>query len=57
MLPPNLKEGGRIMSKKFKFKAGHVGVVSDKVAEILEKKGEGKILGDKEPEPKKSEGK
>jgi len=33
------------MSKEFKYKNGFVGTVSDAVAAILEKKGEGKVVG------------
>jgi hypothetical protein len=45
------------MSKVFQYKNGFKGLVSDKVAEILTKKGEGKILEGapspyKEPEAK-----
>lgn len=40
------------MSKRFEYKNGYIGVVSDDVAQILEKKGEGKIL-DGKPEPPK----
>jgi len=39
------------MSKKFKFKSGYTGAVSDKVAEILSKKGEGYIVKDKQSGP------
>lgn len=34
------------MSKQFRYKNGYVGTVSDAVAVILEKKGEGKAIGD-----------
>jgi len=37
------------MSKEFKYKNGFVGTVSDAVAAILEKKGEGKVVGTAEP--------
>jgi hypothetical protein len=40
------------MSKKFLYKNGFEGVVSDAVAVILEKKGEGKIVPGT-PEPAK----
>lgn len=40
------------MSKKFQYKNGHIGVVSDAVAEILAKRGDGKIVEGK-PEPAK----
>ena len=44
------------MSVKFKYKNGFEGVVSDEVAKVLEKKGEGKIIGEAEkPAPKKEE--
>jgi hypothetical protein len=43
------------MSKKFQYQNGFIGVVSDAVAPILEKKGEGKVVpGIPEP-PKKFE--
>ena len=32
------------MSKNFKYKNGHIGVVSDAVAEILETQGEGEAV-------------
>lgn len=42
------------MSKRVKYvDTGYEGVVSDKVAEILEKKLVAEIIGDKKPEPKK----
>lgn len=34
------------MSKRFKYSNGYEGVVSDEVAAILEKKGQGKIIGE-----------
>jgi hypothetical protein len=37
------------MSKKFQYKGGYTGIVSDSVATILEKKGEGKIVKDTPP--------
>jgi len=43
------------MAKKVKFLDGYEGVVSDKVAAILEKKAAAEILGDaNKPEPKKA---
>lgn len=46
------------MAKKFRYKNGFVSVVSDKVAEILDKKGEGKALGEapQKPAEEKAEG-
>lgn len=46
------------MSNKFLYKNGYEGVVSDAVAVILEKKGEGKIVGEAtKPAPKQDEAK
>jgi hypothetical protein len=35
------------MSKKIKFPSGHIGVVSDKVAEVLAKRKDHKLVEDK----------
>lgn len=43
------------MSKKVKYLDGYVGVASDDVAAILEKKGSAKILGDASKPPKSEE--
>lgn len=43
------------MAKKVKYLDGYEGVVSDKVAVILEKKAAAEIIGEKKPEPKKPE--
>lgn len=45
------------MSKVFRYKNGYKGVVSDAVAVILEKKGEGKSLGEPAPAPEKADDK
>ena len=44
------------MSKKFKYNSGYEGVVSDKVAEVLVTKKQGKVVGDEKPaDPKKDD--
>ena len=40
------------MSKKFEYKNGYVGTVSDPVAIILAKRGDGRIVGDAKKPPK-----
>ena len=41
------------MGKKVMYGNGHIGQVSDKVADILIKKGDAKLVEEKKPEAKK----
>lgn len=45
------------MSKKFKYANGFEGVVNDGVAVILEKKGQGKVVGESPKDDKADDGK
>jgi hypothetical protein len=52
MVPATSPNGETTMAKIFRYNNGFKGTVSDEVAVILEKKGEGKIVGDAVAKPR-----